>query len=88
MLDPVGAAAQSGRGEIDTRRLQELGLSPREVTVALLVARGCSNEEIGHELGLSPLTIKKHLERLYDRLEVGNRTALAAWIWEHAPPRR
>jgi DNA-binding NarL/FixJ family response regulator len=84
----VGAAAQSGRSEIDTRRLQELGLSPREVTVAVLVARGRSNEEIGQELDLSPLTVKKHLERLYDRLAVANRTALAAWIWEHAPPRR
>lgn len=83
----MGASAQSGRGEIDTRRLQDLGLSPREVTVALLIARGRSNEEIGRELALSPLTVKKHLERLYDRLGVANRTALAAWIWEHAPPK-
>lgn len=83
----MGAAAQAGRGEIDTARLSALGLSPREVTVAILVARGRTNEEIAAELELSPLTVKKHLERLYERLGVANRTALAAWIWEHAPPK-
>lgn len=81
------SAAQSGRREIDVARLRELRLTEREVSVAVLVAHGCTNEEIARELDLSPLTVKKHLERLYDRLEIENRTALAAWVWEHAPPR-
>lgn len=87
MLDQVSAAAQPGQRGLDAARLLELGLSQREVDVAVRVAAGRTNEEIAHELGLSPLTVKKHLERLYARLGVGNRTALAAWIWEHAPPR-
>lgn len=65
-------------------RLERLGLSPREVTVALLAARGGTNEEIARELDLSPLTVKKHLEHLYAKLGVPNRTALGAWIWERS----
>jgi len=87
MLAWMGAAAQPGQRGIDAARLRELGLSQREVMVAVLVAGGRTNEEIADELGLSPLTVKKHLERLYARLDVPNRTALAAWIWQHAPPK-
>ncbi|MGH2378353.1 MAG: response regulator transcription factor [Candidatus Limnocylindria bacterium] len=78
------AARSDSGGASDPDRLRERGLSPREVTVAQLVARGLTNEEIARELGLSPLTVKKHLERLYAKVGVGNRTALAAWIWERS----
>lgn len=77
-------AANSHGHSSERDRLERLGLSPREVTVALLAARGGTNEDIARALGLSPLTVKKHLEHLYAKVGVPNRTALAAWIWEHS----
>lgn len=42
------------------------------------VARGRTNEQIAESLGLSPLTVKKHLERMSTKLGAGNRAALVA----------
>ena len=49
-----------------------------------LVAHGFSNSEIAHLLGIAEGTVKRHLHRLYARLGVRNRTALAALV--HNPP--
>jgi ATP/maltotriose-dependent transcriptional regulator MalT len=43
-----------------------------------LVAVGCSNKEIATRLSLSSATVGKHLEHVYDKLEVQNRTAAVA----------
>ncbi len=43
-------------------------LSPRERQIALLVARGLSNKEVAHELGLSHGTVKQHLHNIFLRL--------------------
>lgn len=53
-------------------------LSRRERQVLDLVADGLTNAEIAEVLGLSPLTVKKHLERVYARLGVANRAAAVA----------
>jgi DNA-binding NarL/FixJ family response regulator len=51
------------------------GLSPREVDVLRLVARGMSNMEIGRELFISEATVKTHLLRTFIKLGVSDRTA-------------
>ena len=38
---------------------------------------GLTDAQIGDRLGISPATVAKHLEAIYDRLEVHNRTAAA-----------
>ena len=43
----------------------------------MLVAQGMSNSEVGERLGIAPATVKKHLEQVYNRLGVSNRTQLA-----------
>jgi len=48
-------------------------LSPRQVTVALLLARRLSNAEIAQELGLSMSTVRGHVEAVYMRLAVHRR---------------
>ena len=58
--------------------LTTLGLSRRETEVLTWVARGRSNYAIGVLLGCTEATVKKHLERIYTKLEVGNRTEAAA----------
>ena len=53
-------------------------LSPRENEVLDLVAKGASNASIAERLWISPGTVKKHLEHIYLKLEVGSRTAALA----------
>jgi two-component system nitrate/nitrite response regulator NarL len=42
------------------------------------VSEGLSNKEIGRRLNISDGTIKVHLHHIYEKLEISNRTALAA----------
>ena len=49
-------------------------LTPRELEVLHLIALGWSNQEIAHELIVSPGTIKAHTASIYRKLEVANRT--------------
>ena len=57
------------------RPLPADALSPREVEVLRLVARGLSNSEIGRELSISEATVKTHLLRTFHKLGVSDRTA-------------
>ncbi|MEU5695727.1 response regulator transcription factor [Actinosynnema sp. NPDC020468] len=50
-------------------------LSPREMEVLRLVARGLSNVEIGRELFIGEATVKTHLLRVFNKLGVSDRTA-------------
>jgi DNA-binding NarL/FixJ family response regulator len=50
--------------------------------VLRLVARGLSNKEVARELELSQATVRKHLERIYRKLEVRGRAAAVARILE------
>jgi two-component system NarL family response regulator len=58
-------------------RVTAPALTPREIAVLELVAKGLSNREIGAALSTSASTIKTHLERIYAKLGVGDRTAAA-----------
>lgn len=55
-------------------------LTPQELQVALVVARGATNREAGAALFLSPKTIETHLGRVYRKLGVRSRTELAALL--------
>jgi DNA-binding CsgD family transcriptional regulator len=74
-------------------RLQEIpaaapdgALSPRENEVLDLVAGGASNAQVAERLWISPATVKKHLENIYAKLEVGSRTAALAHTGRSLPP--
>ena len=53
-------------------------LTNREHQIMCLVSEGLSNKEIGRRLNISDGTIKVHLHHIYEKLEISNRTALAA----------
>ena len=55
-------------------------LSPRERDVALAVARGQANAEIAAALHLSVPTVKAHVSRLLDKLDVNNRVQIALLV--------
>lgn len=50
-----------------------------------LVAEGRTNAEIGTLLGISPATVRKHLEKAYGKLNVRSRTAAVASVFEVLP---
>lgn len=53
------------------------GLSSRETDVLHWLGEGKSNAEIGYLLGISPRTVGKHCERIFEKLGVENRLAAA-----------
>jgi two-component system nitrate/nitrite response regulator NarL len=63
-------------------RLRDRGdrcpLSPRERAVLGQVADGRTNAAIAHRLGISPRTVRTHLEHLFDKLEAADRAHLVA----------
>jgi len=59
------------------------GLSPREVEVLRLVAAGRSNPQIAADLFLSEKTVARHLSNIFTKLDVGSRTAAAAFAYQH-----
>ncbi len=61
-----------------TAAMHRLGLRRRESEVLACVARGSTNAELARLLGVSPLTVKKHLENIYKTLGVSTRSAAVA----------
>jgi two-component system nitrate/nitrite response regulator NarL len=53
-------------------------LTDRERQIMRLVSEGLSNKEIGRRLNIVDGTIKVHLHNIYQKLEISNRTVLAA----------
>lgn len=65
--------------EMPARRLRPgLTLSTREAQVISLVRDGNTNQQIGVVLGLSPLTVKNHVQNVLRKLEVANRAQAVA----------
>lgn len=56
----------------------KLALTQREAEVLLWITRGKSNRDVAEILTLSPRTVNKHLEQIYAKLGVENRTSAAA----------
>jgi DNA-binding NarL/FixJ family response regulator len=57
-------------------------VSPREIEVMKLVARGMTNAEIAAQLFIAVATVKTHLGSLQAKLNLRNRVEVAAWAWE------
>ncbi len=72
-------ADATGSDALATVKLR-YGLTQREAEVLSWIARGKSNRDIAAILSLSPRTVDKHLEVVFAKLQVENRTAAAALI--------
>jgi DNA-binding response OmpR family regulator len=70
--------AKDSGGETPAEFSTELGLTTREGEVLSWLSKGKTNRDIAQILGLSPRTVDKHLEQIYAKLGVENRTAAAA----------
>jgi DNA-binding CsgD family transcriptional regulator len=76
LLQPHIAEALRVQG----RRAAQQPLTGRQRELLALVAAGHDNIAIACQLGLSPATVRKHLENAFARLEVSSRTAAVAKI--------
>ncbi|BAM86591.1 two-component LuxR family transcriptional regulator [Bradyrhizobium oligotrophicum S58] len=70
--------AKETSGELPKEFSSEFGLTVREGEVLSWLSKGKTNRDIAQILGLSPRTVDKHLEQVYAKLGVENRTAAAA----------
>jgi DNA-binding NarL/FixJ family response regulator len=59
-------------------RVLEASLTPRETEVLSWIAKGKTNRDVAEILGMSPRTVNKHLERVFEKLGVETRAAAAA----------
>jgi ATP/maltotriose-dependent transcriptional regulator MalT len=89
-FERLGAAPWTARANTELRASGETvqpgaviatnELTPQELQVALVVAKGATNREAGAALFLSPKTIEAHLGRVYRKLDIRSRTELAALL--------
>ena len=77
LIDPAlrrDADRRESRGQLSET------LTPREQEIAMFVAEGLSNKQIGKKIGISDGTVKIHLHNIYKKLDVTNRTGLATLV--------
>ena len=63
-----------GPFQLNAAKLEELGITPRELEILGLIAAGLSTREIAETLFVSENTVKTHSSRLFDKLSVNRRT--------------
>ncbi|MGZ4671625.1 MAG: response regulator [Ilumatobacteraceae bacterium] len=60
-------------------------VTQRERQILRLIVAGQSNKQIGRELGISEKTVKSHCGRLFQRINVSDRTQAAVWATKNLP---
>ncbi len=68
---PVPASGSFTRNAV---RVEQLGITPRELEILEAIAAGLSNREIAERLGVSENTVKTHAARLFEKLSAKRRT--------------
>lgn len=81
----VGGHAVAARHDVEPSSGQDQlsALTAREAQVLTLITGGATNKEVARELRISPRTVQKHLEHIYDKLGLHRRTAAAGWWNDH-----
>lgn len=59
---------------LNTKALESLGITERELEVLKLIADGCSNKQIADQLYISIHTVKSHVSSLLSKMHVDRRT--------------
>jgi DNA-binding CsgD family transcriptional regulator len=84
-IGPVGAivVVRPAADQVSAGGLLE-GLTPREREVSQLIATGLSTKAIAFRLGMSEHTARHHTERVFAKLGLSSRAALASLVTRHA----
>ncbi len=81
--DAVEAVLVAAGHRVVRRREGPAGLTPREVEVLRLVARGLSNKEIAGRLVISAKTTGNHIEHIYTKIGTTNRARASLFAMQH-----
>jgi DNA-binding NarL/FixJ family response regulator len=76
------AVARTQNGKRERRAVRRDDLTPREVEVLRLLARGLAQAEIARELVISPKTVASHLQSVMGKLGVHSRAHAVARAYE------
>jgi DNA-binding NarL/FixJ family response regulator len=76
--DTMWLLSRSAPGTRESMRLASAALTPRETEVLSWIAKGKTNRDVADILGMSPRTVNKHLEHVFEKLGVETRAAAAA----------
>jgi len=79
----VDAVLHAAGHRVGRRRGGPAGLTSREVQVLCLLARGLSNKQIAAQLVISPKTAANHVEHIYTKIGVSNRTTASLFAMQH-----
>jgi HD-GYP domain-containing protein (c-di-GMP phosphodiesterase class II) len=87
--DAVAAVlAAAGHEPASARHSWPAGMTDREVEVLRLIVWGTSNREVAHQLRISPKTVGRHVENIYNKIGVSSRPVAALYATEHGLLRR
>jgi HD-GYP domain-containing protein (c-di-GMP phosphodiesterase class II) len=81
--DAVDAVLSAAGHERTRRTVRPAGLTPREVEILRLLARGLLNKEIAGRLQITPKTVGNHIEHIYAKIGVSSRAAAGLFATEH-----
>jgi len=73
-------------GGSDASVMPDADLTEAEARIAPLVARGLSNKEIAHELGISGRTVEMHISHILAKKGWSNRIEIARYVYERESP--
>jgi HD-GYP domain-containing protein (c-di-GMP phosphodiesterase class II) len=79
-VDAVLAAAGQRPGK---RRSGPSGLTPREIEVLALIARGASTRQVAQRLSITPKTAETHIERIYAKTGASTRSTATLFAMQH-----
>ena len=65
------------------RRSGPAGLTPREIEVLTLIARGASARKVAHALGIAAKTAETHIERIYTKTGASTRSTATLFAMQH-----
>jgi DNA-binding CsgD family transcriptional regulator len=83
--DSLGRPQDSPMAAASAWAVEEV-LSPRELEIVRLVAKGLANKTIGGVLDISPWTVASHIRRVFAKLGVSSRAAMIARVYEIGRP--
>src|SRR5205823_1196727 len=79
-VDAVLAAAGQPNGK---RRSGPAGLTPREIEVLALIARGATTRQVAQRLEITPKTAETHIERIYTKTGASTRSTATLFAMQH-----
>ena len=81
--DAVDAVLTAAGQQRPKRAAGPAGLTPREVEVLTLIARGASNKQVAAALGITPKTAGTHIERIYVKIGASTRSTAALFAMQN-----